>query len=498
MSALLRMTPVLFLAVLPGCISPLCANRPRECYNPDTGYRFDSLEPDEKNTDSLFICLTFSGGGTRAAALAYGVLLGLQDATFDDPSDGAPPRCLLDEVDVISSVSGGSFTAMGYALWGDQLFDGEYEKRFLRHNIQWDLIVSALKPKNMLRLPSILLDRIDVAAFYYDEEIFKRATYADLADRNRRPFVVINATDLTRQQRFEFTQDDFDLLGSDLESLPVGWAVAASSAFPILLSPLRLEYFHGEVLSAAVQDVLTEDEDTRNLRRYGWAESLLDPDRPKDAGSFRTDQKKRRYLYLMDGGLADNLGLTCLIEAYRKGAIRRKIEAGLIDRLVVIIVNAGTDPPEDIERKAAAPGLFEVGIKTGTTGMYNHSALLAATVRYALLEVQPKMRQAYRECPEAFRKDRPDATLPELPHGNDFETYVVDVNFHRIQDKRKRRSFLSMITSFFLPTEDVRALIDAGRDLVLKDPQFRRLMVDLEKAGAASPAEGSACDEMGK
>ena len=150
------------------------------------------------------------------------------------------------------------------------------------------------------------------------------------------------------------------------------------------------------------------------------------------------------------------------------------------------------------ESKAAAPGLFEVGIKTGTTGMYNHSALLAATVRYALLEVQPKMRQAYRECPEAFRKDRPDATLPELPHGNDFETYVVDVNFHRIQDKRKRRSFLSMITSFFLPTEDVRALIDAGRDLVLKDPQFRRLMVDLEKAGAASPAEGSACDEMGK
>jgi NTE family protein len=52
--------------------------------------------------------LTFSGGGTRAAALAYGVLKELKETTI--VSGGQRIR-LLDEVDSISSVSGGSFTA---------------------------------------------------------------------------------------------------------------------------------------------------------------------------------------------------------------------------------------------------------------------------------------------------------------------------------------------------------------------------------------------------
>ena len=39
----------------------------------EAGYRFDNLEPGEGNTDDVFVVLAFSGGGTRAASLAYGV-----------------------------------------------------------------------------------------------------------------------------------------------------------------------------------------------------------------------------------------------------------------------------------------------------------------------------------------------------------------------------------------------------------------------------------------
>jgi NTE family protein len=42
---------------------------------------------------------------------------------------------LFDQVDVITGVSGGSFTALAYGLYGDRLFDG-YQTSFLKRNVQ--------------------------------------------------------------------------------------------------------------------------------------------------------------------------------------------------------------------------------------------------------------------------------------------------------------------------------------------------------------------------
>ena len=89
-----------------------------------------------------------SGGGTRAAAFAYGVLEGLRDTPV--VVRGRSER-LLDEVDVISGVSGGSFPAAYYGLFGDRIFE-EFEERFLERNVQRALILQALRPKNLLRL----------------------------------------------------------------------------------------------------------------------------------------------------------------------------------------------------------------------------------------------------------------------------------------------------------------------------------------------------------
>ena len=228
MQKCLRISLVLAVIATTGCLGPSHQNHALSEFKPQQGYRFDSIDPGAGNTDSLFVCLTFSGGGTRAAAFAYGVLLGLKDTPL--PGNGQSTGHLIDEVDIISAVSGGSFTAMGYALWGDELFNGRFKDRFLTHNIQLDIALSFLTPKYLLRAPFVALDSIDVASFYYDEEIFEGKTYGDLLKRNRRPFVVVNATDISRRQRFEFTQGDFDLLGSDLASVSVGAAVAASSA----------------------------------------------------------------------------------------------------------------------------------------------------------------------------------------------------------------------------------------------------------------------------
>src|SRR3989454_12160787 len=99
-------------------------------YDPQSGYRFRNLS-NTGNSDSLQIFLAFSGGGTRAAALSYGVL---EELARTQIAWEGQQRRLLDEGDYISAVSGGSFTAAYYALYGDRIFAG-FEDRFFDQNI---------------------------------------------------------------------------------------------------------------------------------------------------------------------------------------------------------------------------------------------------------------------------------------------------------------------------------------------------------------------------
>ena len=116
--------------------------------NPKLEQEFDltdvarnQLNPADRS-DELFFVMTLSGGGTRAAAFAYGVFKELRDTGV--VTQGRSGR-LLDEVDYISSVSGGSFTAAYYGLYGDKIFD-DFERDFLRLNVQGKLISGILSP----------------------------------------------------------------------------------------------------------------------------------------------------------------------------------------------------------------------------------------------------------------------------------------------------------------------------------------------------------------
>ena len=73
------------------------------------------------NSDKLFVVVTFSGGGKRAAAFSFGVLEALRDIQVTTPDGEQHP--LLDEIDLISAVSGGAFTAAYYALNGKEAFE---------------------------------------------------------------------------------------------------------------------------------------------------------------------------------------------------------------------------------------------------------------------------------------------------------------------------------------------------------------------------------------
>ena len=98
----------MLLAFVSGCASyGIVQNKPINDTDTGMSYSLKTWANSKKAEDMIFI-LAFSGGGTRAAAMAYGVLQELRDTPI--VIDGQHER-LLDRVTHVSSVSGGSFTA---------------------------------------------------------------------------------------------------------------------------------------------------------------------------------------------------------------------------------------------------------------------------------------------------------------------------------------------------------------------------------------------------
>lgn len=129
---------VLVIAVaLAGCTTIPPQNQPLKEEVGDGGYRLSNIPPGKNNSDSLFLLLAFSGGGSRAAAFSYGVLEKLRDTEIG--WEGEPHR-LLEEVDVISSVSGGSLPTAYYGLFGDRIFE-DFSDKVLCRNIGRDLLI---------------------------------------------------------------------------------------------------------------------------------------------------------------------------------------------------------------------------------------------------------------------------------------------------------------------------------------------------------------------
>lgn len=472
-----RAFAVLVLALLAGCAS-LPANPPLAAWRPEAGYRFELLDKGGEAQDRLFVVLSFSGGGTRAAALAFGVLEELRATTVQ--WKGRSIR-LLDEVDVISSISGGSFAAAYYGLRGEQAFD-EFPRRFLYRPVQDELLREALSPAAWPKLAAPDYGRSDLAAEYYDREVFGGATYADLIARGRRPYVVLNATDMTSGTQFPFIQDQFDLLCSDLAGLPLARAAAASSAFPGALTPLTFRNYAGScgyrhprwvTLAAADHD------DRANPRRTARAERRIslaapsadDPSRPA-----------RPWLHLADGGIADNLGLRGPLDAITSvnhpWSVLQRINEKRVEKLVVIAVNAATAPSLERDQSPRVPGIVDTVIAAADVPLGNYSfdtlELLGRTA-----DDHERDARLVAQC-NRLSAARGEQCALNLPVARPFDVYAAQVSFDYLASPEERAFFKGLPTSFKLPPETIDRLREVGRRLLREDPQFRKLLADLK------------------
>ena len=204
-------------------------------------YRFQDFKNRTKQgQNNTFFAATFSGGGMRATALAYGALEALAKTEAYVPKTSTVPSKLINEFDVVSAVSGGSVTAAYWALYGA---DGLHNLKdlFLLENVQGQLLASAFHPASLLSLPTPYYSRIDTLSRYFERNLFGQTTYGDLIERENRPYLVINATDIATGWLFPFIQPQFDLLCADLNGLKLADAVAASTAYPVVFPSLTLE-----------------------------------------------------------------------------------------------------------------------------------------------------------------------------------------------------------------------------------------------------------------
>ena len=342
------------LLLLGGCATrPI--NPPIKDAGATIGYTFQTRQKHFRSQENLVV-LAFSGGGTRAAAFSYGVLEFLRRTEAVGPK-GNKVR-LLDAVDMITGVSGGSFTALAYGLYGDKLF-ADYEQRFLKRDVQGELIARAMNPLNWGKLSSTGWGRSELAADFYDEILFNGATFGDL-DRGDGPFIVASATDISSGGRMPFNQNVFNVLCSDLNAVRLSRAAAASSAVPVVSPRSR-----STTMAAPVTSTVRVGQAVYPNRGSAAARRACDT-RVQDLPPY-TDGVHRPYIHLVDGGVSDNLGMRGVLDALEfLEALHDKGIPTPLDqarRIIVFVVNSLSDPPTNWDESENPPGTFDILLK---------------------------------------------------------------------------------------------------------------------------------------
>lgn len=238
--------------------------------------------------DGAALCL--SGGGYRAMLFHLGVLWRFYELG------------LLRDLKRISSVSGGSITAGALALAWPRL---SFEPARLRDDFEPEVVapIRRLAGRTLDRnaviggifLPGTIGERIAAA---YDEHLFRNATLQDLPDDagGTAPRFVVNATSVQSGALWRFSRPymgDWRVGRVERPALRLALAVAASSAFPPVLSPLEIQLDPAQVKSDPESDLNREPYTSRAVLTDGGVYDNL---------GLETIWKRFRTVFVSDGG----------------------------------------------------------------------------------------------------------------------------------------------------------------------------------------------------
>ena len=418
--------------------------------DPQQGYRLEKTMQQALEKENLVI-VTFSGGGSRAVSLGYGVLEQFQQATVRPTERG---DTLLQNIDVVYGVSGGSVLAAYLALEGQETIP-KFKEFFLKKDFQKKVINEVFSLSNVPRLTSPQFGRSDLLQEQLNLALYHGKTFADLARKRKGPFAVINATDMTAGQKVSFTQDFFDWLCVDLNDIEIARAVAASSAVPLIFSPITLNnhagFCHAESKKAFLMQ--TQPGNHLLLNNFNAMQKRL---------ARYQDSVEQPYLHLVDGGLTDNLGLASLLDMSNLLSIRKlyaELKKSALRHVVVVSVNAQNERTSHIDKSADVPGVREV---VDTVINVPIDKATESTVQYS---------QKFANQWNAYAKRQRDAKI---------KVYFVNVSLKDLPEGQLKRDVLNIGTSFYLPESDVDKLREAAKILLMQSKEYHAALKALQ------------------
>ena len=412
--------------------------------------------------DDLLIALSFSGGGTRAAAFSYGVLAEMDGARVP----GAGPRSLLDRVDFVSGVSGGSVTAAYYGLKRRALL-ADFRERFLLRDAQ-EVLRTKFTLANISRALSGGVNDATGFTRWLDENLFQGATFAQFR-ADRRPRIWINASDIYNRTSFVFGQTAFSAMCSDLESYPIADAVAASAAVPVVFAPV----------------VSQTDPGSCNRRLPDWIERARgDPAASPMLKSFATaiasyHDGSTPYVKLLDGGLVDNYGLSgftiARLSANTPYGPLTPRQAVRLRRLLAMVVDAGRGPSGNWTQTVEGPSGPELVVAAADTAMVASVHASYTAFDRTMLEWQAALIR-WRCALSGPERQRLGAPADWNCH--DLKFFVTRVGFDQLGPDRAAKLDL-VPTSFRLPPETVDTVIAGGRDALKANRTYAAFLKSL-------------------
>lgn len=425
------------------------------------GYTFENwIDQRAGKLPKDIVILTFSGGGSRAAALASGVLGKLKE-------DG-----LTDQIVLISSTSGGSVAAAHYAATGDQGIDS-LRTDFLALDNTAEL-TKKFVPGFFTRL-----DRSRAFSEYLDQKILniarpvgkERLTFGDLKQRwDKAPFIILNATDASSGNTFEFTQNSFSNLCSDLASYPVAEAIAASAAVPVVMTSIPLKnnwidpncrekinpYSEKDFVNAEKAKYINLDAFIKARFVHSLRHSFPDP-RPSD---LPAPYRRIEYLHLLDGGLSDNLGSRSLTRAFTENVVGKLLKEN-VERILLIQVNAKSESFHEFDLSEKGPS-FGQTIGSVTLNPIDVATSLSSHISKVFWQdLVEHLKQKNREG-----------------QWGTFELFPVQVDFDQMpttsdEERNRQRMLKNIGTNWRLKPGELEALMTEGRSLLANHPCFR-------------------------
>lgn len=401
------------------------------------------------------IALSFSGGGLRAAAFSHGVLLSLAAMKTSEGD-------LLDDVTFIGSVSGGSLTAAYYGINGR---DGlaNFRQQVLLQDFEGNMRLSALLPWNIARIVGGGLNMREDFGERLDREVFHGATFADIY-RRPKPDIRIHATDLYHRIAFPFIPRAFAILCSDLPRYSVADAVAASMAVPVVFAPVLLRTYpsHCQEPLPATFAKIRSDPDAARLSKA------------TEAGmrAYR-DAKEVRFLKLVDGGIADNLGVSTLIVSRAvmgtPYAPMTERDAVKVRRMLFVIVDASRGPGGDWTLAESGPSGVDMALDA-TNAAVDSAARLA-------VDAFGRMLREWQESVIAFRCGLSDLDIgrlggPAAGKCADVKFSLAVISLDRLEEPHRTR-VEAIPTRLTLTERQIDHTIEAGRVAMQALPRLR-------------------------